>query len=145
MLLWNLKNRFHFQLSVIWNSLVSSKVSLLHLGRQFREGVDTRSAPEHRWSLINRYFLGKVEEASIDHILFCFCEERVLQQLLFALFGIHRVQVAMDKGTLLGNHGSFVGKRGKKVGEQLHCASFGPLGKKGIEDHLTTRSNQIKL
>ena len=67
------------------------------------------------WSLANRCFLCLVEEESINHILIHYTKIRVLWELIFALFGVMWVLQSFVRETLLGWHGSFVGKKRKKV------------------------------
>ena len=66
-------------------------------------------------SLANRCFLCRIEEKSIHHLLFHCVKTRILWELLFALFGVSWVLPSLVRETLLGWHGSFVGKKNRKV------------------------------
>ena len=65
--------------------------------------------------MVNSCFLCKEEEGFINHILLYCSLVKILWQLLFDLFGVHWVQVAMVKEALLGWPSSFMGRRRKKV------------------------------
>ena len=62
------------------------------------------------WSFANKCFLCYTHKESIDHILLHCNKARVLWQLLFSLFGIPWVIHSSIRDTLLGWHGSFVGR-----------------------------------
>ena len=67
------------------------------------------------WFLANICFLCLVEEESINHILIHCTKTRVLWELLIVLFGVTWVLPFMVRETLLGWHGSFMGKKHKKA------------------------------
>ena len=90
--------------------------------------------------MVNRCFLCKKEEEFIDHILLYCSLVKILWQLLFDLFGIHWVQVAMVKEALLGWHNSFVGKRRKKVWRVAPLNLFWTFERREISSHLRIRS-----
>lgn len=71
---------------------------------------------KREWPLVNKCFFCKYEEESTNHILLHCVKVRVLRQLLFALFNVHWLQATTVKETLIGWHGSIMGKRRKKVG-----------------------------
>ena len=87
------------------------------MGKSF----DFRLVLECRWSLVNRCFLRKEDEESIDHILLHCSLVRMLWKLLFDLFGIHWVQSTTIKEALFGWHDAFVGK---KMEKGLESCSF---------------------
>ena len=82
------------------------------------------------WFLTNRCFLCLEEEETIDHIFIHCVKTRVLWNLLFSLLGVLWILPSLLRDTLLEWHGSFVGKRRKKVCGQLLFACFGPFGRK---------------
>ena len=55
------------------------------------------------------------DEETIDHLLIHCVKTRVLWELIFTLFGVSCVLPSSVRQTLLGWHGSFVGKKRKKV------------------------------
>ena len=67
------------------------------------------------WALANRCFLCLENEETIDHLLLHCSRTKVLWDLLFTLFGVSWVLPSSVKETLLSWHGSFVGKKCKKV------------------------------
>ena len=77
------------------------------------------------WS--NWCFLCRGHE-SIDHLLLHYETTRVLWELIFVLFGVSWVLSLSVRDTLLGWHGSFEGKKRKKVGKEVLCACFGQFG-----------------
>ena len=54
-------------------------------------------------------------EEAIDHLLFHYSKTRVLWDLLLTLFGVSWVLSSSVRETLLSWHGSFVGKKHRKV------------------------------
>ena len=69
------------------------------------------------WPLANRCScsLYYVHEESIDHILLHCGKARLLWELLFSLFRLYWVIHSTVKGTLLGWHGSIIGRKRKRV------------------------------
>ena len=55
------------------------------------------------------------QEESIDYILIHCTKTKVLWELLFALFGVMWILPLSIREILLGWHGSFMGKKRKKV------------------------------
>ena len=96
------------------------------------------------WFLTNRCFLCLEEEETIDHIFIHCVKTRVLWNLLFSLLGVLWILPSLVRDTLLGWHGSFVGKRRKKVCGQLLFACFGPFGRKETKEHLRMRNSSFK-
>ncbi|RVX10352.1 hypothetical protein CK203_016077 [Vitis vinifera] len=67
------------------------------------------------WALANRCFMRLENEDTIDHLLLHCSKARVLWELLFTLFGVSWVLPSSVRETLLSWHGSFVGKKRRKV------------------------------
>ena len=67
------------------------------------------------WTLANRCFMCLEKEETIDHLFLHCLKTRVLWDLLFALFGVSWVLPSSVRETLLSWHGSFVGKKHKRV------------------------------
>ena len=66
--------------------------------------------------LTNRCFFCLSEVEMVDHLLLLHCaRSRVFWDLLFSLFGVSWILSCSVKETLLGSHGSFVGKSCKKA------------------------------
>ena len=66
-------------------------------------------------ALANKRFMCLEKEETIDHLLLHCSKTRVLWDLLFTLFGVSWVLSSSIRETLLSWHGSFVGKKCKKV------------------------------
>ena len=67
------------------------------------------------WALANRCFLCHEKEETIDRLLLHCTKTRVIWDLLFTLFRVSWVLPSSVRETLLSWHGSFVGKKRKKV------------------------------
>ena len=63
----------------------------------------------------NKCFLCHEEEESIDHVLIHCDKTRVAWHILFSLFGVSWVLPSSMRELLLSWHGSFVGRKRKKV------------------------------
>ena len=85
------------------------------------------------WS--NWCFLCLGHEESIDNLLLHYETIRVLWELIFVLFGVSWVLSLSVKDILLGWHGSFEGKKRKKVGKEVLCACFGQFGRQRTTLH----------
>ena len=64
---------------------------------------------KRNWMLATRCFLCNIQEETLDNILLH------LWHVLFSLFGVSWVLLSLVRETLLGWHGSFVGRKQKKV------------------------------
>ena len=80
--------------------------------------------------MVNRCFLCKEEEESIDHIILHCSKARVLWDLLFAIFGIHWIQPPTIKEALIRWSGLLWIKDARKFGKRLLCIFFGLFGRK---------------
>ena len=65
--------------------------------------------------LANRCFLCLFEAETVNHLLLHCAKTRVFWNILFSLFGLSWILSYSVKETLLGWHGSFVGKVRKKA------------------------------
>ena len=65
--------------------------------------------------MANRCFICLSEAKTIDHLLLHYAKTWVLWSLLFSLFGVSWILSCSMKETLLGWHGSFVGKARKNA------------------------------
>ena len=96
------KNCPNFPKSVVWNFWVPSKVSFSVWDASLGKVLIVDQLQRRGWTMVNRCFLCREEEESIDHILLYYSKVRILGDLLFALFGIQWVQLAIVKEALLG-------------------------------------------
>ena len=67
------------------------------------------------WTLANRCFMCLEKEETIDYLLLHCSKTKVLWDLLFNLFRVSWVLPSSVRETFLSWHGSFVGKKRKKV------------------------------
>ena len=104
-----------FPTSVIWNSSIPSKVGFFTWEVSQDKVLTLDHLKRKGWSLANRCFICLEKEDTIDHILVQCVKTRVLWNLLFSLFSMLWILPSSIRDTLLGRHGSFVGKRRKKV------------------------------
>ena len=72
----------------------------------------------------NRCFLCLFEVETVDHLLLNCAKARVFWKFLFSLFGVSWVLSCSVKDTLLGWHGSFVGKAHKKAWQATPLCIF---------------------
>ena len=110
-----LRSAIPFLRSIIWSPYVPTKVSFSTWEALWGKVLTLNQLKKRGWSIGNRYFLCCVEEEPIDHILIHCTKARVLWKLLFALFGVMWVFPFSVRKTLLGWHGSFGGKKRRKV------------------------------
>ena len=83
------------------------------------------------------------EEESIDHILIHCSKARFRWELIFALFGVTWVLLLSVRETLLGWHGSFVGKKHQKVWKATPLCLFWMV-RKEIGLHSKVRNFRLK-
>ena len=103
---------------------ISFRVLVCHLkwfffsliGGELGENLLTLDHVQRRgFYLANRCFLCLFEVETVDHLLLHCANAWVLWHLLVSLFGVSWVLSYLMKETLLGWHGSFVGKAHKKA------------------------------
>ena len=74
--------------------------------------------------MINRRFLCLSEVETVDHLLLHCVKTRALWNLCFSLFGVAWVLSGSVKETLIGWHGTFVGKTRKKTWQMASLCIF---------------------
>ncbi|WJZ80362.1 hypothetical protein VitviT2T_000290 [Vitis vinifera] len=104
-----------FPSSLIWNANVQPKISFFVWEATWGKALTLDKVQKRGWALANRCFLCLENEETIDHLLLHCSRTKVLWDLLFTFFGVSWVLPYSVKETLLSWHGSFVGKKRKKV------------------------------
>ena len=104
-----------FPSSLIWNANVQPKISFFVWEATWGKALTLDKVQKRGWALANRCFLCLENEETIDHLLLHCSRTKVLWDLLFTVFGVSWVLPYSVKETLLSWHGSFVGKKRKKV------------------------------
>ena len=104
-----------FPSSCIWNVWVQPKISLFAWEAAWSKTLTLDLVQKRGWSLANRCFMCLENEETIDHLLLHCSKTRALWELLFTLVGVSWVLPSSVRETLLSCHGSFVGKKRKKV------------------------------
>ena len=99
----------------MWNAWVQPKESFFAWEATWGKALTLDQIQRKGWSLANQCFLCHAHEKSFDHILLHYGKARVLWELLFSLFKVYWVMQSTIKETLLGWHGSFVGRKQKKA------------------------------
>ena len=103
-----------FPSSCIWNVCVQPKISFFTWEAMWGKVLTLDIVQKRGWALENRCFMCLEKEETIYHLLNC-SKTRALWDLLFTLFGVSWVLPSSVRETLLSWHGSFVGKKRKKV------------------------------
>ena len=104
-----------FSSSCIWNVWVQPKISFFAWEATWGKALTLDLIQKRGWTLANKCFMYLEKEETIDYLLLHCTKTRVLWDLLFHLFGLSWVLPSSVKETLLSWHGSFVGKKRKKV------------------------------
>ena len=104
-----------FPWNIIWSPCVPTKVGFFALEASWRKVLTLDHLKRKGWAIANRCFLCCAEEESINHIIIHCSRARVLWELVFVLFGVTWVLPYSARDTLLGWHGSFVGKKHRKA------------------------------
>ena len=110
-----LESQGKFPTNVIWNSWVPPRVGFFAWEATWNKVLTLDQIQRRGWPLANRCYLCLSEEETLDHLLLQCNVARILWHLLFSLFGVSWVLPFSAGETLLGWHGSFVGKKRKKV------------------------------
>ncbi|RVW62551.1 putative ribonuclease H protein [Vitis vinifera] len=104
-----------FPSSLIWNVNVQPKISFFAWEATWGKALTLDKMQKRGWALANRCFLCLENEETIEHLLLHCSRTRVLWDLLFTILGVSWVLPCSVKETLLSWHGSFVGKKRKKM------------------------------
>ena len=104
-----------FPSSCIWNVWVQPKISFFAWEATWGKTLTLDLVQKRGWVLTNRCFMCLEKEETIDHLLLHCSKTRVLWDLLFNLVVVSWVLPSSVRETLLSWHGSFVGKKRKKV------------------------------
>ncbi|KAL6314646.1 hypothetical protein AAG906_026990 [Vitis piasezkii] len=104
-----------FPWNIIWSPCVPTKVGFFALEASWGKVLTLDQLKRRGWAIANRCFLCCAEEESINHIIIHCSKARVLWELVFVLFGVTWVLPYSARDTLLGWHGSFVGKKHRKA------------------------------
>ena len=104
-----------FPWNIIWSPCVPTKVGFFALEASWGKVLTLDQLKRRGWAIANKCFLCCAEEESINHIIIHCSKARVLWELVFVLFGVMWVLPYSARDTLLGWHGSFVGKRHRKA------------------------------
>ncbi|RVW12828.1 hypothetical protein CK203_113437 [Vitis vinifera] len=104
-----------FPSSCIWNVWVQPKISFFAWEATWGKALTPDLIQKRGWALANRCFMCLEKEETIDRLLLHCTKTRVLWDLLFNLFGVSWAPPSSVRETLLSWHGSFVGKKHKKV------------------------------
>ena len=130
----------NFPIAIIWNSWVLPKVSFFAWEATWSKVLTLDLVRKRGWSMENKCFLCHEEQESIDHVLIHCDKTRFAWHILFSLFGVSWVLPSSMRELLLSWHGSFVGRKRKKVWQLFLCVCCGQFGKKGIIERLITKS-----
>lgn len=110
-----------FPSTIVWNLQVPKWVSFVAWELVWRRILNLDQLKRRCWFLPSRCYLCKGEEESTNHLLLHCPKATMIQQLIFALFGVQLVMSSSIKDVILSQHDSFVGKK-RKVWMQLLCA-----------------------
>ena len=104
-----------FPYNIIWSSYVPPKVGFFAWGASWDKVLTLDQLKKREWSLLNRCFLCCDAEETIDHFLIHCFKSKVLWDFLFILFSVLWILLLLVKEVHFGRHGSFVGKKRKRV------------------------------
>ena len=109
----------NFPIAIIWNSWVLPKVSFFAWEATWSKVLTLDLVRKRGWSMENKCFLCHEEQESIDHVLIHCDKTRFAWHILFSLFGVSWVLPSSMRELLLSWHGSFVGRKRKKVWQAI--------------------------
>ena len=115
-----------FPSAIVWNLQVPKRVSFVAWEVVWRRIPNLDHLKRRGWFLPNKCYLCKGEEESVNHLLLHCSKATMIQQLIFALFGVQLVMSSSIKDVILSQHDSFVGKKRKKVWNAAPLCLFGP-------------------
>ncbi|RVX00840.1 putative ribonuclease H protein [Vitis vinifera] len=108
----------------IWRACVPPKVAFFAWEASWGKILTLDQLQRRGYSLANRCFLCLAEAETVDHLLLHCVMTRALWNLLFSLFGVEWVLSGTVKETLLGWHGTFMGKIRKKAWQMAPLCIF---------------------
>ena len=104
-----------FSCGNIWRANVPPKVAFFAWEVSWGKVLTLEQLQRRGYSLVNMCFLCLSKVEMVDHLLLHCVKTRALWNLLFSLFGVAWVLSGSVKETLIGWHGTFVGKTRKKA------------------------------
>ena len=119
-----------FPWNIIWSRCVPTKVGFFAWEDLWGKVLTLYQLKRRGWNIANRCFLFCDEEETINHIFIHCSKARVLWKLVFALFGVMWVLPLSARDTLLGWHGSFVGKKRRNAWMAAPLCLFWSVWKK---------------
>ena len=99
----------------IWRASVPPKLTFFAWEASWGKVLTLEQLQRRGYSLANKCFLCLSEVETVDHLLLHCVKTWVLWNLLFSLFGVAWILSCSVKETLLGWHGTFVGKAHRKA------------------------------
>ena len=104
-----------FPWNIIWSPCGPTKVGFFAWKTSWGKVLTLDQLKRRGWSIANGCFVCCAEEELLNYILIHCLKARVLWELVFAMFGVMWVLPLSARDTLLGWHGSFVGKKRRKA------------------------------
>ncbi|KAJ9675675.1 hypothetical protein PVL29_024544 [Vitis rotundifolia] len=132
-----------FPSSCIWNGWVQPKISFFAWEAAWGKALTLDLVQKRGWSLANRYFMCLENEETIDHLLLHCSKTRTLWELFFTLVGVSWVMPSSVRETLLSWHGSFVGKKRRKVWKAAPLRIFWTVWK--ARNKLAFKDNELSI
>ena len=79
------------------------------------------------WKILNKCYMCKEEEKTVEHILLQGSKAVILWQLIYALFGVQRAMHSLVKCAFWACTGPLSKRREKRLGKLLHYACYRPF------------------
>ena len=112
---WNSRGQSPFQWTSFGIQRACPKWTFFAWKANWRKVWTSYQFQNKGWSLVNRFFLCKLERESIKYILSHHINAMILWHLLFSSYNVVWVILSSVKETLLSWHNPFVGRKRKKV------------------------------
>ena len=132
-----------FPYSCIWNGWVQPKISFFAWEAAWGKALTLDLVQKRGWSLANRCFMCLENKETIDHLLLHCSKTRTLWELLFTLVGVSWVMPSSVRETLLSWHGSFLGKKRRKVWSAAPLHIFWTVWK--TRNRLAFKDNELSI